>query len=1751
MMLEEDKTDLFLKTACASQFCNRLREQTKPLLCAGQKHFSPSKSLRETKHDKLKDSKAKKRLTRAKQEPPNGIIERRYGYIPNPRWPKPANAYTKPYEPKGVGANDASGVQGVLFRTQQTLKPKRPSRSTSNHSYIESDFPELSFSAVPRSLKSSTPSNSYVSGRNEESSSGAKKFSGVKYSSMDMNTDKSLSPKTSTPVDNNVYVHSPSPCPVPVVSQSTSLDVEKSLTDCCVHTPESHDLVSSKGRRFQSRQSGSSPVLSDSSSHSSLSIPSPYFHHKSITTECQALAHESGSSRALPLACDVSQTSSTFQSHGSSWSSIVRESSPFPVSEKKNCSDTSPSMFPNKWKENKPGRLSDFTRPGSPFSGSCDASQSPVMSWSQVAKVSLSIGPEGNAQNSSKNAPVKNTSCENENIKLHSRSVDNTVESENRNDKSKRGLARNKHAKSSNNKTVSGFQQTKLTNHSRTSLIQLEDYITPKKQNGKKSGSLGKKNLSMLENRFIEHIEASASSPPKKVRPSPVKKLSFMKNTSCDSSFPDNSGDAKLNIKQKNDSQPLPLQDSQPLTQDFDSVMHNVEAKIKARSKEINMSVLSKRMTERRSPVLSLESLLNAEKAVANDKKDFFVLENEDEDEYINAKSSASHQADIFWKTKHVTEKLINCCSSDVPVIQPESSEDEDNVPDFTLPYYQVTQNVEVEQENVSVVADPEKVTCKLCLRKFVRRYCQFIEEHEVPNVSVEIFFLIQLLTCSQVNQDSLQYVDHHLGGTYFRSVHNGVYFAVAVIKRLRSLFLCLDNTYLELLAASERIKVFSPKLHTFFKSASENRKKVAVTTFSIGHNTFNPQEDGFLSFPDSNYAHVFKCQRDNFYAFYRHYHDTESIYEFKIENQIQYVYDGCTPEQNSMFNLIHLAKLFVDHMILCCVQLSQEKIDVVKMIENKGQNEEMFNCLYESFLCNLSPSEVTPCPAPGFTETQMFFKDFLETLSCPAFNEHLRNILVSKILELNSADYGPVRNLHSIQAIEEDQTPLRCHKFTESVLTLRLLAKLLGYLTFVPYNVGMQAVPPEHASSIIQMRELNPLPLPLPALIKKAYDSGHLSLTIPWIVEYLSMMDPMTPKLSVYDSLLQKLHYIQRYAWTSLYKEGHTNTAVLIVSCISWLFEMPSIPSGFSLSCDKSVDQQHFCDSTNTFHVDRQKLVTPSLLSLACPYLEQGEILLIQFGLNQTPASKERHVLPVGDEVMPLQEIKPHTELQDIVEWLNSSLTLDASEQSLHSKTSVIDDEVIPAYVLTRLFTSRHGNEMAELEVNFIQNNPYIKTCVNMAVELITAKIFDYTLRTILRVLVFEVKVEIRSQFEGTSQGQQSETLKDRILAQSYIIAHKYMARAKTSFYEVVDMCCSKELTQLLTFLTSGHREEIQKCCIHLSKRLVLERVKEWTKVQIYPEFFQRIINKEVEKCNNGNPKHPSLYPTDFSKKLETLSTSELCSGFDEMEQLSELIDKALSYGVWYINALTPGTRPDGKHMIELIEDFIRCVEKSMVTMDFAFYVMSNFLMHLIIQYIVDAPENWTDEAAATFLRLCHVCKAKKLENDKLTIKLSESVRKKKRMKVKVLNLMSVHSLVWLTQSEQMNETLMAYCKLIFQLVESHLLCIETVYAKLTQSRDNHNVSLTVKKHINQILVKLLEMLWESPVTPQTLSYSRERILVLLQSLVSPVKGHTSMTYFVVQSAVDGTVSQSSCLSASAVNIPAIIGTYSNLVYW
>lgn len=66
----------------------------------------------------------------------------------------------------------------------------------------------------------------------------------------------------------------------------------------------------------------------------------------------------------------------------------------------------------------------------------------------------------------------------------------------------------------------------------------------------------------------------------------------------------------------------------------------------------------------------------------------------------------------------------------------------------------------------------------------------------------------------------------------------------------------------------------------------------------------------------------------------------------------------------------------------------------------------------------------------------------------------------------------------------------------------------------------------------------------------------------------------------------------------------------------------------------------------------------------------------------------------------------------------------------------------------------------------------------------------------------------------------------------------------------------------------------------------------------------------------------------------------------------------------------------------------------------------------------VVDAPENWTSRAEDAFIHLCCLCKEMSLEHGKMSTAVSDL--KRKRLKVKVLNLLSVYSVHWLTKSEK-----------------------------------------------------------------------------------------------------------------------------------
>lgn len=81
-----------------------------------------------------------------------------------------------------------------------------------------------------------------------------------------------------------------------------------------------------------------------------------------------------------------------------------------------------------------------------------------------------------------------------------------------------------------------------------------------------------------------------------------------------------------------------------------------------------------------------------------------------------------------------------------------------------------------------------------------------------------------------------------------------------------------------------------------------------------------------------------------------------------------------------------------------------------------------------------------------------------------------------------------------------------------------------------------------------------------------------------------------------------------------------------------------------------------------------------------------------------------------------------------------------------------------------------------------------------------------------------------------------------------------------------------------------------------------------------------------------------------------------------------------------------------------------------------------------------------------------------------------------------------------------------MAYCKLIYRLLMAQLLYVETVYRKLISSRENRNLDTQTKMLVNRVLIKLLEMLYESQAA-DVASCSPETVLRLLEDFIKPLK--------------------------------------------
>ena len=257
-----------------------------------------------------------------------------------------------------------------------------------------------------------------------------------------------------------------------------------------------------------------------------------------------------------------------------------------------------------------------------------------------------------------------------------------------------------------------------------------------------------------------------------------------------------------------------------------------------------------------------------------------------------------------------------------------------------------------------------------------------------------------------------------------------------------------------------------------------------------------------------------------------------------------------------------------------------------------------------------------------AFVGDQEFFRDFILLAASPAFNEHLKNSLVTGIEELSRSEDCDSRA-----------------QFAETVIALQVMAKFLAFLNFYPHTSADNL--PEHIfHHLSRLRNSQREPIELQCHIEEAFQKGRLVLVVPWVVTYLTLADPVSLCLPGFHPVLSYLVFIHRKA------ELASANSFFVRILLSWLFDQPNFPRPLLGKSDDELvvesRQRSPSDSDQLLpRLDQSQLVDSNLIHQCCPFLWSWKHLLTEFACTDAKSAGEkaavsRKITPVSAEESP-----------------------------------------------------------------------------------------------------------------------------------------------------------------------------------------------------------------------------------------------------------------------------------------------------------------------------------------------------------------------------------------------------------------------------------------------------------------------------------------------------------------------------------
>ncbi|XP_046316708.1 codanin-1 isoform X3 [Marmota monax] len=516
--------------------------------------------------------------------------------------------------------------------------------------------------------------------------------------------------------------------------------------------------------------------------------------------------------------------------------------------------------------------------------------------------------------------------------------------------------------------------------------------------------------------------------------------------------------------------------------------------------------------------------------------------------------------------------------------------------------------------------ADPARVSSPQRLELVALVYSSCIAENLVPNLFLELFFVFQLLTARRMvaaKNSDLELSQDSLESPLFQSIHDCVFFAVQVLEHQFQVLSSLDKGTLKLLTENERLLCFSPALQGRLRAAYEG--SVAKVSLAMPPSaqavSFQPETDNRANFSSDRAFHTFKKQRDVFYEVLREWEDRHEEPGWDFEKGLGSRIRAMMGQLSAACSHSHFVRLFQKQLLQMCQSpggaggtVLGEAPDVLSMLgaDKLGR----LRRLQERLVAPQSSGG--PCPPPTFPGCQGFFRDFILSASSFQFNQHLMDSLSLKIRELNGLALPQHEPGDEDGESDVDWQGER-RQFAVVLLSLRLLAKFLGFVAFLPYRGPEPPPTRELQDSILVLRSQVPPVLDVRALLQQGLRARRAVLTVPWLVEFLSFADHIVPLLDYYRSIFTLLLHVHRSLVLSQDNEGEMCflNKLLLLAVLGWLFQIPTFPEDLFFLEEGQVDALEVDTAASEHGLDSVPVVDQQLLYICCPYIGELRKLL------------------------------------------------------------------------------------------------------------------------------------------------------------------------------------------------------------------------------------------------------------------------------------------------------------------------------------------------------------------------------------------------------------------------------------------------------------------------------------------------------------------------------------------------------------